>query len=45
MSKSAHYTEFSTGMDDQNYLGTHTQLRFNLSEHCSPTHRISIKMY
>lgn len=32
-------------MDDQNYLGTHTQLQFNLSDDCSPAHRISIKMH
>lgn len=45
MSKSSHCTEFSIGMDDQNYLGTHTQLQFNLSDGCSLAHRISIKMY
>lgn len=43
--KSSHYTEFSIGMDDQNFLGAHTQLQFNLSDDCSPSHRISIRMY
>lgn len=44
-SKSSRYTEFSIGMDDQNYLGTHIQLQFKMRDGYSLAHRISIKMY